>query len=534
MKIFKIISSLVLALGFLTACSERELDTLFIDNVAPPSDLSILMEVSQDNTGTVTLTPFGTGVASYSIVPGDNAEMYTMLKPGNNVKHIYKEGEYEVILLAYGLNSQAVGLKKNLVVSFDPPENLVVTIENDAAVSKRVNVTATADNSQNFDVYFGVEGVDTPITGNIGEVVSYTYQDAGLYTIRVVAKGAAIQTTEYTEDFEVTAILQPLTSAPNPAARADEDVISIFSAAYTNETGANYFPDWGQGGCCGSGWAMFDLNGDEMLQYTNLSYQGNEFGAPVDVSEMEYIHLDVWTADVLQTIEVSLISSSNGERPVVVDLNQNSWTSIDIPISDYTDQEGFTVADIFQLKYVGDPSGEGTVFIDNIYFFKASSLAPTIAGTWKVAPEAGSLAVGPAPGSAEWWSIDEAGVTQRACYFDDTFVFGIDGSFSNILGSETWIEPWQGGADACGTPVTPHDGSASATYNYNTATGVLTISGTGAYIGLSKVNNAGELTDPDDAPTSIIYNVSFIDINTVNVSIEAGTGTFWNFKLIKN
>ena len=72
---------------------------------------------------------------------------------------------------------------------------------------------------------------------------------------------------------------------------------------------------------------------------------------------------------MLQKIETSLISKTNGEKPVTKDLTANQWTSIDIPISAFTSQ-GLTVADIFQLKFVGTPWAAGTVFIDNIYFYK--------------------------------------------------------------------------------------------------------------------------------------------------------------------
>ena len=64
-----------------------------------------------------------------------------------------------------------------------------------------------------------------------------------------------------------------------------------------------------------------------------------------------------------------MISKSNGEKPVTKDLTSNQWTSIDIPISAFTSQ-GLTVADIIQLKFVGTPWAAGTVFIDNIYFYK--------------------------------------------------------------------------------------------------------------------------------------------------------------------
>ena len=225
-------------------------------------------------------------------------------------------------------------------------------------------------------MYFGEDGNDTPVSANNGDVVSYIYQTPGTYTIRVVSKSAAIATTEYIEEFLVTEILQPIASAPAQPGRLEGDVISIFSSKYTDVAGTNYFPDWGQGGQ-GSGWALFDLNGDEMLQYINLSYQGIALadGTSVDVSGMEFLHMDVWTSGDVARLETSLINNAGGtvtEKPVWSDLTAGEWTTIDIPISDYTDQ-GLTVSEIFQMKFVGDPWAAGTVFIDNIYFYKAAS-----------------------------------------------------------------------------------------------------------------------------------------------------------------
>ena len=531
MKNIKKLFSLFLITGILFGCISDDDNVDFVDSAVAPSNLALLFEVTQDNTGLVTITPNAEGATNFDIYYGDSTADPVNLMQGENTSHVYAEGTYTVKLVAHGLTGLEAEITEQLVVSFIAPQNLVVSIENDAAVSKQVNVVATADYAITYEVDFG-DG-STPLSANIGDGISYIYENPGVYTITVTAMGAAIETTTYTEDFEVTAILQPLGSAPTPPARADEDVISIFSAAYNDEPGADYFPDWGQGGCCGSGWTMFDLNGDEMLQYTNLSYQGNQFGAAVDVSQMEYIHLDVWTADVLQNIEVSLISISNGERPVTVPLTPNAWTSIDIPITDYTDQSGFTVTDIHQLKYVGDPfAGGGTAFIDNIYFYRAPSASNTLEGTWVMAPEAGALGVGPAPGDTGWWNCDASCVTARACYYDDEYVFGSDGSFSNVLGTDTWIEGWQGGSDACGTPVAPHDGSAVATYTYDAGAGTVTINGAGAYIGLPKANNQGEL--PNVAvPSSITYNVTFLDTDTISVIIEAGAGVFWQYKLVR-
>lgn len=376
MKNIKLILASFFLIAFL-GCEEDERSTQFVDNADAPSEVVLQFRTTQDNSGLVTITPTAVGATKFDILFGDGSGESVSLDPGESVDNVYPEGTHTVTVTATSINGLTTQAEQQLVVSFQAPQNLVVTIENDAAVSKQVNVTATADFAMSYDVYFGESGVDTPVSGNIGDTVSYIYQEAGTYTITVVAMGSAIETTTYTEAFEVTAIEAPVVSAPAPPARNDADVISIFSAAYNDVPDTNYFPDWGQGGQ-GSSWAMYNLDGDDMLQYINLSYQGIALadGTTVDVSQMEYLHLDVWTAEAVTDIETSLINNASGtvtEAPITSALTPNSWTSIEIPISDYTDQ-GLTVTEIFQLKFVGTPWAAGTVFIDNIYFWKNPSV----------------------------------------------------------------------------------------------------------------------------------------------------------------
>ena len=62
--------------------------------------------------------------------------------------------------------------------------------------------------------------------------------------------------------------------------------------------------------------------------------------------------------------------------------------------------------------------------------------------------------------------IDEGHLTSRACLFDDENVFNADGSFQNVQGAETFVEPWQGNdPEGCAAPVAPHDGSATAAWS---------------------------------------------------------------------
>jgi hypothetical protein len=526
MKKLKTIYKALIIFIIISACTEeRSLD--FLDKINAPTDVAAAYTLTQDNSGLVTIFPTASGASSFDIYFGDTTTEPVNVEAGKNVQHTYLEGVYQVKIVAYNVKGDTTETTQELVVSFQAPQNLMVTLENDVAISKQVNITATADFAATYEFHSGETGVTQPVaTANIGEAINYQYASAGIYTVKVIAKGGAIDTTEYTTDFEVTAILAPLASVSTPPSRNVTDVISIFSDAYTDITGVDYNPNWSQQTI----YTAFDLNGDAMLQYSNLNYQGIDFSGNVqDASSMETLHIDVWTADAT-SIDIYPISSSSAEFFVTKQLVADQWNSFDIPLTEFTDQ-GLEISDLKQFKFVG----AGSVFIDNLYFWKSPSAPSVLEGTWKLAAEAGSLKVGPTSGSGDWWSIDAAGVAERACYYDDEYVFGTGGTFTNVLGTDTWVEAWQGiAADACSTPVAPHDGSNAATFIYDEVNNKLTINGLGAYIGLPKANNAGEL--PNVAvPNAITYDVTLSNNNTeMEIIIESGSGVFWTYKLVKD
>jgi hypothetical protein len=134
--------------------------------------------------------------------------------------------------------------------------------------------------------------------------------------------------------------------------------------------------------------------------------------------------------------------------------------------------------------------------------------------------------VGPAEGDTTWWSIADTGPDgPRACWFDDLYAFGRDGSFANVQGDETWIETWQGAVeDGCDSPVAPHDGSNNAVFEYDEEAGTLKLTGKGAYLGVSKAANGVELIDPADAPGSVTYKVVELVGNSLTVRVDYGGG----------
>lgn len=181
----------------------------------------------------------------------------------------------------------------------------------------------------------------------------------------------------------------------------------------------------------------------------------------------------------------------------------------------------------------GNPGSGLDFYFDDLNY--ASSTSNELVGTWQLANEAGALGVGPGVGDISWFSCDDACVAERACYYNDTYTFDANGNFTNGFGAsnETWVEQWQSGSpDGCGSPVAPHDGSNSATYTYNAQNNTITIIGSGAYIGLPKAVNDGELPNVP-VPNQVVYNVELTSPTTMDVYIESGSGVFWQYKLVK-
>tara|TARA_B100001564_G_scaffold256165_1_gene218088 strand:- start:4584 stop:6410 length:1827 start_codon:yes stop_codon:yes gene_type:complete len=160
-----------------------------------------------------------------------------------------------------------------------------------------------------------------------------------------------------------------------------------------------------------------------------------------------------------------------------------------------------------------------------------------VTGSWSLASEAGALKVGPTAGDGSYWSNSGGDVTTRACLFDDEYVFSADGSFSNVLGSETWLEGWQDDIDndVCGAPIAPHNGSNPATYTVDESAGTITIVGSGAFLGLAKANNQNEEGTPNDDTIVYTYSLSEGDsVLTLGLTGFANGEGHWTYKLVKN
>ncbi|SHG21354.1 carbohydrate-binding protein [Flagellimonas flava] len=168
--------------------------------------------------------------------------------------------------------------------------------------------------------------------------------------------------------------------APTPPQRDPSDVISIFSDAYTN-VGVDYFngffiPD---GQTTQGGAPPLDLNGDRVINYTQLNFVGIGFFtdvAPVNATAMETLHLDIKVNEAIAPgdfIRLQLLNSvgnneTSGEYTINGDaLTTDGWVSFDIPLSDFV---GLTDRSQLGLLFFITDSTISDIFVDNIYFYR--------------------------------------------------------------------------------------------------------------------------------------------------------------------
>ncbi|BAO54891.1 hypothetical protein [Nonlabens marinus] len=204
-KFFLVI--LVVAFATLYSCDSDDVKDLTVD-IEAPSNIDLIYNITQDNTGLVTIAPSGKSVSSFEVFYGDGTGESTVLSLGEKAQRNYSEGSFPVRVVATNLAGQTAELTKNLEVSFKAPENLVVNVTKSASSNFGVSVSATADFETSFEATFGEDPAAAPLAFTEADTVDYEYSSTGTYTITVTALSGGAATTSTTE---VVIIEDPVT-----------------------------------------------------------------------------------------------------------------------------------------------------------------------------------------------------------------------------------------------------------------------------------------------------------------------------------
>ncbi len=347
---------------------------LIAENISGGSDtISQIIEISLPEIPvmeTVTLPlDFELDTTNYEITDFDGGNLTIVANPFSDDinssaqvgKMIKNEGQTwggSTIALEEAIDFSANKTFQVKVYSPRAGAKVLLKVENadDSSINYEVEAETTKANEWET-LTFDYSGVDA----------SQTYNKVILIFDNGTAGDGSDNFTFYIDDIELvsggetTDPTAPTTAAPVPTQDA-AGVISIYSDAYTNITGVDYNPGWGQA----TVQSEVAIEGNNTMLYTGLNYQGIDFaGNAQDVSGMTHLHIDYWTQNST-TLNAYLISSDPVETAKALTVPTTGWVSIDIPLADFSPVD---LADVVQMKFDGD----GDIYLDNIYFYKTAS-----------------------------------------------------------------------------------------------------------------------------------------------------------------
>ena len=167
----------------------------------------------------------------------------------------------------------------------------------------------------------------------------------------------------------------PTVAAPVPEHEA-KDVVSIFSDTYENVTTLTQSNP-------GSPAATMDVvtrvEGDNLLRFSSLNWTLIKIDPAIDLSDMDYLHYDVWVPSGTPRLIYGLSDgTTEGRVPEYKIEKSGTWVSVDVPLNAFKDtQDQEKQGPLTGLKQLRIFSASGfavdRLYYDNIYAFKGES-----------------------------------------------------------------------------------------------------------------------------------------------------------------
>ena len=254
-----------------------------------------------------------------------------------------------------------------------------LTVASDAAFTNiidEVTVDPLVDNSST-----GIAGsFALNVSENVGEWPSGSYYKITFYVTHKNSSNAGLDFTSAmwsTEEgaWQPSHPLSALTQVPLQPLTPAANVMSIYSDVYPSEApNADYNHNW-YGAPTMMEEAIYagqSRDGDRLLHYTGMTTGGFlhwELGTVLNLSGMQYLHLDVYPVSV-SSLQIILLSDGNEvcRTASAIALTAGEWNGIDLNLS--SQFTAGVLSSVNQIQFVG----QGEMYLDNVYF---SSVQPT-------------------------------------------------------------------------------------------------------------------------------------------------------------
>jgi hypothetical protein len=359
MKSLKYFYCAVFLMAFFGSCKKISNDDIsFVENATAPAKLSVLFDITQDNSGLVTITPNGEGAVYYEVFYGDATTIAAKVPAGKNATHVYAEGVYNVKIVAHAVNGKTTELIQKLTVSFRAPENLVVTAVIDPGNNYKLNVSATALYETFFKVYFGDVPNEVPVSFLEGATVSHIYASVGTYTLRVVALSGGAATTTYTTTITIVdPVLLPITFESPTVNYAwnnfDGGVVTVISNPQVNGINTS-------------------SKVAKMVKNAGQTWGGSfiTMGGPIDFSANKVFRMKVFSprvgAKVLLKVENAANTALSFEKEMLTTV-ANTWEDLAFDFRAINTTNTYEhIVIIFDNGIMGDGSSNFTFLFDDI------------------------------------------------------------------------------------------------------------------------------------------------------------------------
>jgi len=380
MKIKNLVLLFALSAVVIIGCDKDEINQFS----GPPTNVSAAIDIAQDDSGLVTFTPSGENTRQFLIDHGDGSSQ--SVANGNVATHTYVEGTYNVVITASNGTGETTEFSQSITISFAPPSNLMAGITVDGPT---VTVAPTAANAMKFDVYFGEDANETPISVMAGGSMSNTYTQAGDYTVRVVAMSASVTTIETSETITIATGANPIT----------------FPVDFESTASVNYsFLAFGPDGDHATVIDNPDMSGintsGKVVQFNKVDgaevWAGHFFtlGGPIDFTNNNQVKVKVWSPKAGAQIKLKVENSTDVSIAYERDLNitdANTWEELTYDFSGIDATQAYDrVVLFFDFGNMGDNSN---------YYYDDVQLAMTAMAT---CDDETSSNVNPADGNINW------------------------------------------------------------------------------------------------------------------------------------
>jgi hypothetical protein len=359
MKTLKyLLSGLILISTFSGCKKEINDDVSFVQTTATSAKLGAMFTITQDNTGLVTITPNGEGVASFEIAYGHGTAGPVKVLPGGSTSKVYPEGVYDVKITGTNVAGVSTTVTQKLTVTFRAPENLEVTAVIDPTNKYKVNVSAKALYETFFQVYFGDVANEVPTNFLEGQTISKTYAKTGSYTVRVVALSGGAATTTFTRVITIVdPVVLPVTFESTSINYAWNDFSggNVTVVANPHNTAANP-----------------STRVAKMVKNAGDPWGGSwiGLGGPIDFSANKVFRMKVFSPRVGAKVLLKVENAGNGsisfEKEVLTTV-ANAWEDLAFDYRTINASNQYhNIVVIFDNGTPGDGSANFTFFMDDI------------------------------------------------------------------------------------------------------------------------------------------------------------------------